>query len=295
MTTATAQLRKLLKSGTFLQMPSVYDAFGARLVQSEGFEAAYVGGYVVGAKLAVSEPLVTMTEQIAVAREVAQAVHIPVLADAGAGFGEPLHTMRTVREFSRAGIAGIHIEDQLFPKRAHYHADSVHEVTLEDFVQKIDYACRERNAVDPDFVIIARTDSCREFGLDEAAQRLNAAAKVGPDLGLLFPRTLEEAERAPKVCSLPLIYVQGRGNRDGRPIITRDELARMGYAGCLESQVVIATTLHYIKQALHELRQTGNYTGMTEQQYVTARKAVEDLIGLDEFYEIERQTVEAKS
>lgn len=293
--TTTATLRDLLRAGTFLHLPSVYDAMTARLVQAVGFEAAYVGGYVVGAKLAVSEPLVTMTEQVAVCREVANAVTIPVLADAGAGFGEPLHTMRTVREFARAGIAGIHIEDQLFPKRAHYHADNVHEIPLEDFVQKIDYACRERTAIDSNFVIIARTDSCREFGLDHAASRLNEAAKAGPDLGLLFPRTMEEAERAPRVCKLPLIYVQGRGNRDGRPVIPRDELVRMGYAGCLESQIVIATTFHYIKKALAELRDTGDYRAMTHGEYVAARKSVEDLIGLDEFYEIERNTVEAKT
>src|SRR5579872_2196307 len=129
--TRSSHLRALLRGNTFLHLPSVYDALGARLVQTAGFEAAYVGGYVVGAKLAVSEPLVTLTEQVAVAAEVANAVTIPVLADAGAGFGEPLHAMRTIREFVRAGIAGVHIEDQLFPKRAHYHADNVHQIPLE--------------------------------------------------------------------------------------------------------------------------------------------------------------------
>jgi len=285
-------LRSLLKSGVFLHMPSVYDAISARLVESIGFEAAYVGGYVVGGKLAVSEPLLTMTEQIYVAREVAQAVDIPVIADAGAGFGEPLHVMRTVREFIAAGISGVHIEDQFFPKRAHYHADQVHEVPTVDFVQKIQYACRQRDASNPDFVIIARTDSCREFGLDEAASRLNAAHAAGPDLGLLFPRTVREAERAPKACTLPLLYVQGRGNRDGRPIISRGDLQGMGYVGCIESQIVLTTAFHFVGEALRELRQTGQYTGMSESQYVAERKAIEDLIGLETFYRIEKETVE---
>jgi methylisocitrate lyase len=217
---------------------------------------------------------------------------VPVMVDAGAGFGEPLHVMRTVREFIEAGIAGIHIEDQLFPKRAHYHADQVHEIPVETFVEKILYACKERDATDPDFVIIARTDSCREFGLDEAASRLNAASSAGPDLGLLFPRNLEEAARAPKACKLPLVYVQGRGNRDGRPIIGRDELQRMGYAGCIESQVVLTTAFHFLRDALAELRRTGNYTGMSEAQYVIARKQIEDLIGLQKSYRIEQETVE---
>ena len=290
--TRTNSLRSLLRSGVFLHMPSVYDAISARLVESIGFESAYVGGYVVGGKLAVSEPLLTMTEQIDVAREVAQAVDIPVIADAGAGFGEPLHVMRTVREFIAAGISGIHIEDQLFPKRAHYHADQVHEVPVSDFVQKIQYACKQRDASNPDFVIIARTDSCREFGLDEAAARLNAAHGAGPDLGLLFPRTLHEAERAPASCTLPLLYVQGRGNRDGRPIITRQHLQEMGYVGCIESQIVLTTAFHFVGEALRELRQTGQYTGMSESQYVAERKAIEDLIGLETFYRIEQETVE---
>ena len=102
-------------------MPSVYDPLGGRLVQSVGFEAAYIGGYVTGGSMAVTEPLLTMTEQVRLAGDIAQSIDIPLIADAGAGFGDALHTMRTVREFMRNGIAGIHIEDQLYPKRAHYH------------------------------------------------------------------------------------------------------------------------------------------------------------------------------
>jgi len=118
---ATTRLRELLRSKTFLHMPAVYDALTGRLVQSLGFEAAYVGGYVTGGSMAVTEPLLTMTEQVRLSEDVARSVKIPIVVDAGAGFGEPLHTMRTVREFIRAGVAGVHIEDQLYPKRAHYH------------------------------------------------------------------------------------------------------------------------------------------------------------------------------
>src|SRR6185312_717864 len=198
-------------------MPSVYDPIGARLVQQTGFEAAYVGGYVSGGSSAISEPLMTMTEQVAIAADVAASVTVPVIADAGAGFGEPLHTMRTVREFARAGIAGIHIEDQLFPKRAHYHKYQVHAVPTDEFAAKIRYACRERDRIDRDFLIIARTDTCRELGLDEAAGRINRAADAGADMGLLFPRNPAEAEQAPRACRVPLVYVMSRGNRDGRP------------------------------------------------------------------------------
>ncbi len=294
MKNASARLRSLLNTQTFLHMPAIYDPMGGRLVEQAGFEAVYVGGYVTGGSRAITEPLLSMTEQIAVAAEVARSVNIPVVVDAGAGFGEPLHTMRTVREFIHAGIAGVHIEDQLFPKRAHYHKYQVHQISVSEFVTKIEFACRERDKIDPDFVIIARTDSCREFGLDVAADRLNQVADTGADLGLLFPRNPDEAERAPKVCRLPLVYVTSRGNRDGRPIFSRQELQQMGYVAIIDAQVAILPAFLAMKKAFIELRKTGSYTGLTDVECLTARKDIEDLIGLEEYYTIEEETVESK-
>lgn len=290
----TTRLRELLRARTFLHMPAVYDALGARVVEQAGFEAVYTGGYVTGASRAVTEPLLTMTEQVTLASDAAAAVDIPMVVDAGAGFGEPLHTMRTVREFIRAGIAGVHIEDQLFPKRAHYHAYQVHETTPEEFGEKIRYACKERDQLDPDFVIIARSDSCREFGLDVAADRVNRGADAGADLGLLFPRDQEETERAPKACRVPLVYVMSRGNRDGRPIFSRQDLQQMGYAAIIEAQVMILPAFVAQQRMLRELRETGSYTGLSNEEGVRARKDIEDLIRLEEYYEIERQTVESR-
>lgn len=284
-------LRAYLKAKKFLHMPAVYDPISARLVEQSGFEATYVGGYVTGGSQAVSEPLLTMTEQVQVAEKAAAAVNIPVVVDAGAGFGEPLHTMRTVREFIRAGIAGIHIEDQLFPKRAHYHKYQADAVPTDEFVIKIKYACRTRDETDPDFVIIARTDTCRAIGLEEASDRINRAADVGADLGLLFPRNRAEAEHATKVCRLPLVYVMSRGNRDGRPIFTRQELEQMGYVACIDAQVVLLPAFVAIQNMLKELRSTGGFTQLTEAELVRARKDVEDLIGLEEYYKIEENTV----
>ena len=288
----TSALRAYLKAKTFLHMPAVYDPLGARLVEQAGFEAAYVGGYVTGGSQAITEPLLTMTEQVDVAEAVASSIDIPVVADAGAGFGEPLHTMRAIREFIRTGIAGVHLEDQCFPKRAHYHKYQVHSVPTPEFVTKVKFACRARDGADPDFLIIARTDTCREFGLEEASDRINRAADVGADLGLLFPRNPAEAERAPKVCKLPLVYVMSRGNRDGRPIFTRNDLEQMGYAACIEAQVVLLPAFVAQRKALKELRATGGFTQLTEAEMVRARKDVEDLIRLDEYYAIEAETVE---
>jgi 2-methylisocitrate lyase-like PEP mutase family enzyme len=292
MTRKTSVLRGHLKARRFLHVPSVYDPLGARLVEQTGFEAAYVGGYVTGASQAIAEPLLTMTEQVNVAKAVAASIDIPMVADAGAGFGEPLHAMRTIREFIRAGIAGVHLEDQFFPKRAHYHKYRVHSVPTAEFVTKVRFACRARDEADPDFVIIARTDTCREFGLDEASGRINRAADVGADLGLLFPRNLAEAEKAPKLCKLPLVYVMSRGNRDGRPIFTCKDLEQMGYVACIDAQVVLLPAFVAQQNMLKELRATGGFTQLTEAEMVRARKDVEDLIRLEDYYAIEAETVE---
>jgi methylisocitrate lyase len=291
--TVTKILRDLIASGTFLHLPSVYDPLSARQVQQAGFEATYVGGYVSGAIKTISEPLLTLTEQVNIASEVAKSVSIPVLADAGAGFGEPLHAMRTVREFVSAGIAGIHIEDQLFPKRAHYHKYQVHAISKQDFTTKIEFSCKARDEVDPNFLIIARTDTCREMGLKEASQRINAAGEVGADMGLIFPRTNEETEEAPKVCNIPLVYVQSRGNRDGRPLFSRQELEAYGYAMCIDAQVVIAASFVAQRDMLKELRETGDYKALNAKQMVTARQEIEDIIDLNNHYKIEVATVES--
>jgi 2-methylisocitrate lyase-like PEP mutase family enzyme len=267
-------------------------AIEGRLAEAAGVKVVYTGGYATGASRAISEPLLTMDEQLRVAGEVARAVSIPLVADAGAGFGEPLHTMRTVREFAAAGIAGIHIEDQLFPKRAHYHKYVAHTVPTAEFVDKIRWACRERDRTDPDFVIIARSDTCREFGLDEAVTRVNAAAELGADLGLVFPRNDAEAEDAPKRAKVSLVWVQSRGNRDGRPIYPLERLKAMGYRGCIDAQLLLGVAVYHVKQALAEMQQTGAYTGIGDNQFTAVRKEIEDLIGLDDYYRVEAETVE---
>lgn len=273
-------------------MPAVYDPLTARLVEQAGFEATYVGGYVSGASSAKTEPLLTMTEQVEIAENAARSINIPTLCDAGAGFGEPLHTMRTVREFITAGIAGVHIEDQLFPKRAHYHKYQVHAIPVEEFVQKIAYACKARDELDKNFVIIARTDVCREFGVDAAVERLNRCVDTGADMGLLFPRSPEETERAPRISRLPLVYVMSRGNRDGRPIFSISELKEMGYVACIDAQVVLGTGFWAIKNMLAELRETGQFTALSNEEFIKCRKDIEDIVGLEEYYEIEELTVE---
>jgi 2-methylisocitrate lyase-like PEP mutase family enzyme len=294
MASRTTALRKLLAEEAFIHMPVAYDALGGRLIEHTGFKAAYVGGFVTGGSRCTSEPLLTLDEQVRVAGDVAKAVGIPVLADAGAGFGEPLHTMRTVREFIHAGIAGAHIEDQLFPKRAHYHKYAAHVIPRKDFADKIRLACRQRDRTDKDFVIIARSDSCRFEGLEEAVGRVNLAAEQGADMGMIFPRDLAELQQAPKLSKIPLVYVVSRGNRDNRPVATAAQLADMGYKIALDALLQLLVSFHFNKRALEELKATGDFTGLSHEECVTARHGIETLVGLDEFYAIEEETVEGK-
>ena len=291
---ATTRLRQLLKRDGMLYLPAVYYPLGGRMVERLGFEGAYVGGFVTGGSRAVSEPLLTLTEQVETASQIARSVSLPVIADAGAGFGEPLHVTRTVREFIDGGVAGIHIEDQLFPKRAHYHKYVAHAIPMDEYRDKIRWACRERDKRDPDFVIIGRTDVCRFEGLEASLERMEVAAEEGADMGMFFPRNDEEAKAAAKRSPLPLAYVQSRGNRDGRPLYAMNELEDMGYAMCIDAQLYLLASFHAAQKALVEMKQTGRYTGMTEEEAVTARQEIEDAIGLDEYYAIEAETVEGK-
>ena len=288
----TTALRKLVNAGKFLELPTAYDAVTGRLIQSVGFKSVYVGGFVTGGSTAISEPQLTMSEQISVASNVANGLNIPVVMDAGAGWGEPLHTMRTIRECIRAGIAGVHIEDQLFPKRAHYHTYVAHNIPINEYRDKIKLACVQRDETDKDFVIIARSDACREQGYKEAVKRMLVAREVGADMGLIFPRNHKETVNAPKDCKLPMVYVQSRGNRDKRPLYSNAQLKDMGYAGCIDAILAIGVQFHFMRKALIELKKTGDYSGMTQEEWITARHDIETLIGLDEHYEIERKTVE---
>ena len=289
---ATTTLRKLINAKKFLELPTAHDALTGKLIQSIGFKSVYVGGFVTGGSTTISEPQLTMSEQIRVASDIANGLKIPVVMDAGAGWGEPLHTMRTIRECIRAGIAGVHIEDQLFPKRAHYHTYVAHNIPIDEFRDKIRLACVQRDKSDKDFVIIARSDACREQGYKEAVKRMLLARDQGADMGLIFPRTPEETKKAPKQCKLPMVYVQSRGNRDGRPLYSFKQLEDMGYAGSIDAILSVGVQFHFMRKALMELRKTGDYTGISQKDYVTARKGVEDMIGLENYYQIERETVE---
>ena len=172
----------------------------------------------------------------------------------------------------RSGIAGIHLEDQVFPKRAHYDANVTRNISLDEYRDKIRFACEQRDELDKDFVIIARSDARRIQGYQEAIKRVNVGAEQGADMSMIFPRSHEEAVTAPKDADLPMVYVQSRGNRDGRPLYTGAQLEDMGYAIVIDAVLAISINFHFTRMVLQELKRSGDYGGLTQAEWVAARQ-----------------------
>src|SRR5918992_5823432 len=287
---ATRRLRRLIERPGLIVAPVCFDPLTARIAAELGFECVALGGYALGSHLAASEPLLTMTEVVEAARRITSSVDLPLIVDAATGFGDPLHVMRTVREFERAGVTAIHIEDQVFPKRAHYHRDyREHTVSAEEMIDKVRFACQAR--LDPDFAIIARTDTMRTEGYEEGIRRARLYAEAGAALVMLFPNTAEEAARAPKECPVPLVYVNSSGNRVGRPVFPAQELERLGYKINYDAISVTIASFQATSALLRRLKETG-LTGLDPAEAIAARKGIEDTIGLEEHYAVEEQTVE---
>src|SRR5271155_6086319 len=189
--THAARFRELLRRDGMVVAPGAYDCIPAKLIAQAGFDAVYMTGAGTGATLGYPDfGLVTMTEMVGNAARIAAAVAVPVIADADTGYGNELNVVRTVREYETAGVAGIHIEDQGFPKKCG-HLDDKEIVPREDWLAKIRAAAAARR--DPDFVVIARTDARAVAGFDEAIARANAAIAAGADMAFVEePRRLEE-------------------------------------------------------------------------------------------------------
>ena len=283
--------RELMQKPGIMHAPIAYDPLTARIAEQAGFQCLDIGGYALGASACVPEPLLSLEEVAMSTRRIAAAVNIPLMIDAGAGYGDPTHVIRTVQELERAGAAAIHIEDQVYPKRIHYHKGVEHVISAEEMCEKIRYAVRARR--DPDFVIAARTDAMRTDGFAEGVRRSNLYAEAGADMVMIFPNTVEEAMQAPKEIRSPLIYVNSEGNRLGRPILSIQELEDAGYKMANDAISAIAVTYQSVKQLFVRLKHTGS-TGLDPQLARTIRKDIEDTMGLDEYYRIEEETVESR-
>ncbi|UTW51783.1 isocitrate lyase/PEP mutase family protein [bacterium SCSIO 12827] len=227
---ATTQLRQLLKSKETLVVPGCYDAMSAKVMELVGFSAVYMTGY--GTSLALlgmpDAGLATMTEMHLNARYMANAVKVPLIADADNGYGNAINVIRCVREYIQTGAAAIHIEDQAIPKRCG-HVAGRRVIPMAEAVGKYRAAADVRDELDPDFVLIARTDARGAHGgnLDIAIERANAYLEAGADIAFVEgPTTRDEVERICKEVNGPILY-----NQTGvSPRFTSDEMTALGIA-----------------------------------------------------------------
>src|ERR671922_468508 len=190
-------LKELLQRHQLLLAPGCFDGLSARLVEEAGYEAAYLSGGAIARSMGIPDiGLVTMSEVIERAAQVVAAVRIPVIADADTGYGNAVNLVRTIREFERTGVAAIHIEDQITPKRCG-HLDGKEVISLAEMEKKLEAALASRT--DPDFCIIARTDARAVNGLADAIERARAFARLGVDAVFVeAPQSEAELEKIPR-------------------------------------------------------------------------------------------------
>ena len=263
--TQASRFRDLLRLDGMVVAPGAYDCITAKLIEQAGFAAVYMTGAGTAASLGYPDfGLVTMSEMVANAGRIAAAVELPVIADADTGYGNELNVFRTVREFECGGLAGIHIEDQEFPKKCG-HLDGKQVIPREDYIAKIRAAVAARR--DPDFLIIARTDARAVAGLDEAVTRANSALAAGADMAFVeAPQTREEVATVPRMVSGPCLLNVVRGGKT--PDLDLREAEAMGYKLAIVPGLLIKSVIGICDRMLAELKTTHRHPPPVEEMTV---------------------------
>ena len=258
------RFRELLGRDGMVIAPGAYDGLTAKLIAAAGFRAVYMTGAGTAASFGYPDfGLLTMSEMVDNARRIAAATALPVIADADTGYGNELNVFRTVREYEAAGVAGIHIEDQGFPKRCG-HLDDKEIVPREDWLAKIRAAAAARR--EADFGIIARTDARAVAGFDEAVARANAAFAAGADMAFVeAPQTHEEVAAVPRLVKGPCLLNVVYGGKT--PDLDLREAEAMGYKLAIVPGLLIKCVVGVCEQKLAELSALHRHplppTGMT--------------------------------
>jgi 2-methylisocitrate lyase-like PEP mutase family enzyme len=275
--TQAARFRELLRQDGMVVAPGAYDCITARLIERAGFDAVYMTGAGTAATLGYPDfGLVTMSEMVANAGRIAAAVGLPVVADADTGYGNELNVVRTVREYETVGVAGIHIEDQGFPKKCG-HLDDKEIVPREDWLAKIRAAAASRGS--PDFLVIARTDARAVAGFDEAIARANMAIAAGADMAFVeAPQTVEEVAAVPRLVNGPCLLNVVRGGKT--PEIDLRDAGAMGYKLAIVPGLLIKNVVGICEQMLAELRMTHRHPAPVRE--MTVRETFQ-LWGADEW------------
>lgn len=247
-----ASFRVLLASRKMIVAPGAIDCITGRAIARAGFSAAYMTGAGTSATLGYPDyGLVTMTEMVANASRIVNSIDIPLISDSDTGYGNELNVFRTVQEFERAGVAAIHIEDQVFPKKCG-HLDNKELVSREDFVAKIRAAAAARKS--KDFCVIARTDARAVAGLEEAIARANAALANGADVAFVeAPQTLAEIEAVPRQVKGPCLLNVVRGGKT--PEVTLEAAEGMGYAVAIVPGLLLGGIIQTCDRLLGDLKE----------------------------------------
>ncbi|MCU4185338.1 isocitrate lyase/PEP mutase family protein [Acidiferrimicrobium sp. IK] len=279
-------LRELLRRDEPLLAPGAYDALGARLIEAAGFEAVYMTGFGAAASL-LGRPdvgLLGLSEMAGHAARLAAAVDVPLIADADTGYGNAVTVIRTVQEYERAGVAALHLEDQVQPKRCGHMAGK-DVVAVGEMVAKLRAATDARS--DPDLVLIARTDARAVEGLDAALDRARAYRDAGADM--LFVEALEgvgEIERvAAELAGTPLLFNWVEGGRT--PPLSLAELTAMGFALVIMPITTLLAATAAMRAVLAQVKADG-----TPQQAATDLPSFDDMVeavGLGEISRLERR------
>jgi 2-methylisocitrate lyase-like PEP mutase family enzyme len=278
-------LKQLFKRDRLLVAPGCFDGLSARLVEEAGFDAAYLSGGALARSMGIPDiGLVTMSEVIERAAQVVSAVKIPIIADADTGYGNAVNLVRSVKEFERTGVAAIHIEDQITPKRCG-HLDGKEVIPLAEMEKKLEAALASRS--DPDFCIIARTDTRGVHGLEDAIRRGRAFAKLGVDAVFVeAPQSEAELEEIPRaIPNVPLLVNVFKGGKT--PMLPVERLQQMGYRIAIYPSETQRAAIHAMRQALGLLKRDGTTEKMDDA--LTTFKERDKVVGLDEWQQLEKQ------
>jgi len=284
---APTRFRRLIEGPDILVAMGGYDALSASLIERAGGEVVYMSGSSVSTAVhgRPDVGLTTMTEMVDRAREMVSAVDVPVFCDADTGYGNPINVVRTVEAFERAGVAGIHIEDQTFPKRCG-HFDEKGVVPTAEMVQKIRAATDAR--ADDDFAIIARTDARAVTGLDDAIDRCFDYVDAGADV-IFFEAPRSEAELRRVAAALgdevPLLANMTEGGET--PLFTAEQFAEFGFDVVLYPATGFKAAAKALDEVYAEIAETGTQAGVMDDLLTWEER--NELTGLDEITALERR------
>jgi methylisocitrate lyase len=274
----TTRFKKLIQDDDFLILPGVHDALSGRIAEAEGFDAVTMGGFATtGTLLGQPDSSQLGAQEMAdhYAR-VCDAISIPVFVDGDTGFGNVTNVARTIRQFERAGVGGLFIEDQVFPKRCG-HTPGKQVVPLEDMLGKLKAALDARH--DPDLVIMGRTDALAVHGIDEAIDRANAFVEAGCDL--IFVEAPRNAEDMARICrEVPAPQLANMVDFGDSPELTAAELSALGYATAVWPVSSIFAVAYAVRELMQKLRQDG--TTKTAQDRMLTFDDYTNLVGLPE-------------